>query len=125
MEQIRIYQCSNYLYCHINDINCFILAGYGNIEKVELDSLLESNGLESQVAQQKNAFAETSEQVCDSDASNYSASQNPKQMNGEKMDCDTEDPRLFKSTFMPEPSFDVSINGIPPPPPLPPQLMAK
>ncbi|XP_032683544.1 survival motor neuron protein isoform X2 [Odontomachus brunneus] len=98
--------------------------GYDNIEKVELDSLLESNGLESQVAQQKDALAEkVNEQTCDSDASNYS--QNHKQMNGEKMDCDTEDPTLFKSTFMPGLSFDMSINGIPPPPPLPPQLMAK
>ncbi|XP_014483338.1 PREDICTED: survival motor neuron protein [Dinoponera quadriceps] len=109
-----------------SDVCMVKFIGYDNTEEVKLDSLLESNGLESQIAQQKNAFAEkTEQQACDSDASNYSVRQNSKQMNGEKMDCDTEDPRLYKNSFMPGPFFDMSIDGVPPAPPLPPQLMAK
>lgn len=78
------------------------------------------------MAQQNEAlFGKVTKQTYDSDVSNYSTAQSSKQMNGEKMDCDTEDPRSFKTSFMAEPSFDMSINGIPPPPPLPPQLMAK
>lgn len=105
---------------------CHILIGYNNSEKVELDSLLESNGLESQIAQQKDALAEnTNAEINNSEASNYCARQNSKKVNGEKMDCDTEDCELPKNTFMAGPSFDLPMDGIPPAPPLPPQLMAK
>lgn len=93
---------------------------------MELDSLLESNGLESQIAQQKNALMEKgNQQSSDFEVSNYCTEQDSKQMNGEKMDCETENPTQSKSSFMPGPSFDWSIDGIPPAPPLPPQLMAK
>ncbi|EFN76979.1 Survival motor neuron protein [Harpegnathos saltator] len=98
--------------------------GYNNTEKVQLNSLLESNGLESQIAQNQNAIEEKADQqACDFDASNYNSQQNYKQ-SGETMDCDPEDPRSFKSSFMPQ-SFSLPIDGVPPAPPLPPQLMAK
>lgn len=100
--------------------------GYQNTEKVELNSLLESNGLESQIAQQKDALAERSNGgVADSDTSTYSSRRNSKQIKGERMDYDTEDPRLFKTNFMPGPSSNPTLCGMPPPPPLPPQLMAR
>ncbi|XP_029164533.1 survival motor neuron protein [Nylanderia fulva] len=101
--------------------------GYQNKEEVELSSLLESEGLQSQIAQQKDALAQKAEEeTLDSDTSTYSSQQNSKQMNGERMDCDTEYPRLFKNNFMPETEyFNSSINAMPPAPPLPPQLMAQ
>lgn len=91
-----------------------------------MNSLLESEGLQSQIVQHKAALAQkTNEEVIDSDTSTYSNLQDSKQINGERMDCDTEDPRLFKNNFMPGLEyFNPAINAMPPAPPLPP-LMAK
>lgn len=102
--------------------------GYQNKQDVQLSSLLESEGLQSQIAQQKDALAQkTEEETLESDTSTYSSQQNSKQLNGERMDYDTEYSRLFKNnSFMPEPGyFNSPINAMPPAPPLPPQLMAK
>lgn len=101
--------------------------GYHNKEDVELSSLLESEGLQSQIAQQKDALAQKAEETLESDTSTYSSQQNSKQCNGERMDYDTEYSRLFKNnSFMPESGyFNSSIDAMPPAPPLPPQLMAK
>lgn len=99
--------------------------GYQNTEKVAINSLLESEGLQSQIAQQKEALAQKdNEESIESDTSTSNL-QGSKQINGEKMDCDTEDPRLFKNSFMPGLGyFNPILDTMPPAPPLPP-LMAK
>ncbi|XP_050493077.1 survival motor neuron protein-like [Bombus huntii] len=76
-------------------------ASYGNTEKVELSSLLESEGLQSQIAQQKKALEE--------------------KFNEE----DDETSNAYKHHFIPGPSFNSMTDIMPPAPPLPPQLMAK
>ncbi|XP_047350687.1 survival motor neuron protein isoform X2 [Vespa velutina] len=75
--------------------------GYGNTEKVELSSLLESEGLQSQIAQQKDALAEKCTE--------------------ENMDQTKASQNFINS----DPSFNSFLNMMPPAPPLPPQLMAK
>ncbi|XP_046822655.1 survival motor neuron protein isoform X3 [Vespa crabro] len=75
--------------------------GYGNTEKVELSSLLESEGLQSQIAQQKDALAERCTE--------------------ENMDQTKASQNFINS----DPSFNSFLNMMPPAPPLPPQLMAK
>lgn len=90
---------------------------------------MESEGLQSQIAQHKDALAQLmkniNEEVVDSDASTYSNLQDSKQMNSERMDCDTEDPRSLKNNFMPGLGYlNSAIDAMPPAPPLPP-LMAK
>lgn len=112
---------------HENSGMCIVkFVGYQNSEKVELSSLLESEGLQSQIAQQKDALAQKANETIDSDTSTYSSQQNSKQINGERMDYDMEDSRPFKNDFMPEPGYFTStIDAMPPAPPLPPQLMAK
>ncbi|XP_011869375.1 PREDICTED: survival motor neuron protein isoform X2 [Vollenhovia emeryi] len=101
-------------------------SGYQNIETVQVNSLLESEGLQSQIAQQKNALKGKVDERVDSDTPIYIPSvQDSKQMNGERMDYDTEDPRSFKKNFMPGfERFNPAIDTMPPAPPLPP-LMAK
>ncbi|KAK9309977.1 hypothetical protein QLX08_000595 [Tetragonisca angustula] len=76
--------------------------GYGNTEKVQLNSLLESEGLQSQIAQQKKALEE--------------------KFNEENDETET---RSYKHQFVPGPSFNSIADIMPPAPPLPPQLMAK
>lgn len=100
-----------------------IYAGYQNTEKVELDSLLESEGLQSQIAQQKVALAEKNNGDADTDT--YSTGQNSTQLNSEKMDYCTEDSKPFKNNFMPRSGYFNPTSAMPPAPPLPPQLMAK
>ncbi|XP_035733260.1 survival motor neuron protein-like isoform X2 [Vespa mandarinia] len=75
--------------------------GYGNTEKVELSSLLESEGLQSQIAQQKDALAERCTE--------------------ENMDQTKASQNFINS----DSSFNSFLNMMPPAPPLPPQLMAK
>lgn len=110
-----------------NTGTCIVkFVGYGNTEKVALDSLLESNGLESQIAQKKDADKFQNESKGSAPA-NYSQNQNCKRHSGtlgEKMDCESEGTKHFKS-FMPGPSFNPALDMMPPAPPLPPQLMAK
>ncbi|XP_076482636.1 survival of motor neuron protein-like isoform X2 [Bombus vancouverensis nearcticus] len=100
--------------------------GYGNTEKVELSSLLESEGLQSQIAQQKKAleekFNEENDETCET---NFSTNVNSKKYNVEKMDCDSEEANAYKHHFIPGPSFNSMTDIMPPAPPLPPQLMAK
>lgn len=93
--------------------NCIVkFVGYGNTEKVQLSSLLESEGLQSQITQQKKALEEK-------------YMNDPKKSNGEKMDCESEETRSYKHQFIPGPSFNSITDIMPPAPPLPPQLMAK
>ncbi|KAI4504236.1 hypothetical protein M0802_000707 [Mischocyttarus mexicanus] len=100
--------------------------GYDNSEKVELCSLLESNGLQSQIAQQKDALA----QKCYEESMNRSESDsdcNTKNVNriaNEKMEFDSEqrEPKIYVDSG---PSVNSFLNMMPPAPPLPPQLMAK
>ncbi|XP_076646588.1 survival motor neuron isoform X2 [Halictus rubicundus] len=109
-----------------NSGTCIVkFVGYGNTEKVELSSLLESEGLQSQIAQQKNALAaKLGEENAETQETNF-ATANSRKYNGEKMECDTEDTKPYKSQFMPGPSFTATLESMPPAPPLPPQLMAK
>ncbi|XP_050479195.1 survival motor neuron protein-like [Bombus huntii] len=74
---------------------------YGNTEKVELSSLLESEGLQSQIAQQKKALEEKFNEEND------------------------ETSNAYKHHFIPGPSFNSMTDIMPPASPLPPQLMAK
>ncbi|XP_050457482.1 survival motor neuron protein [Cataglyphis hispanica] len=113
---------------HENSGMCTVkFVGYQNSEKVQLSSLLESLGLQSQIAQQKDALAQkANEETIDSDTSTYSSQQDSKQINGERMDYDMEDSRPSKNNFMPGLGyFNSTIDAMPPAPPLPPQLMAK
>lgn len=81
--------------------------------------------MQSQIAQEQNALMEeANNESVDSDTSSYCTHQSFKHMN-ERMDYDIEDPMLPKSNFMPGPSFNLTVDGTPPPPPIPPQLMAK
>jgi len=79
--------------------------------------------LQNQIAQQKIALAEKINENAESNT--YSVKRDPIQINGEKMDYDTEDSKLFKNNFMSESGYFNPINTPPPAPPLPPQLMAK
>ncbi|XP_033361631.1 survival motor neuron protein-like isoform X1 [Bombus vosnesenskii] len=102
-----------------NNGTCVVkFVGYGNTEKVELSSLLESEGLQSQIAQQKKAleekFNEENDETCET---NFSTNVNSKKYNVEEMDCEHH--------FIPGPSFNSMTDIMPPAPPLPPQLMAK
>ncbi|XP_033361629.1 survival motor neuron protein-like isoform X2 [Bombus vosnesenskii] len=102
-----------------NNGTCVVkFVGYGNTEKVELSSLLESEGLQSQIAQQKKAleekFNEENDEICET---NFSTNVNSKKYNVEEMDCEHH--------FIPGPSFNSMTDIMPPAPPLPPQLMAK
>ncbi|XP_012282004.1 survival motor neuron protein 1 isoform X2 [Orussus abietinus] len=101
--------------------------GYGNTQTVELDSLLESEGLESQILQQKEALAGASNQNGTESASNYPYhSKDTNGTCGEKMDCDTEDSKVFKNIFSnPTQSVSPMLGLMPPPPPMPPQMMAR
>ncbi|XP_011645872.1 survival motor neuron protein isoform X1 [Pogonomyrmex barbatus] len=118
---------------HQNSGMCTVkFVGYQNTEKVELSSLLESEGLQSQIAQHKEAVAQkANEEVIDSDTSTYSNLQNSKQINGERMDCDTENPEpsnfrsKYENNLPGSEYFTTKIDGIPPAPPLPPQFLAK
>lgn len=95
--------------------------GYGNVERVHLSSLLESNGLQSQIAQEKRAL-ENKQDGLDSE-SVYSNSGEAK--NGaaeEKMDCGGDYSKASGNTFAPH--FRLVSDMIPPAPPIPPQLMA-
>ncbi|XP_050495028.1 survival motor neuron protein-like isoform X2 [Bombus huntii] len=102
-----------------NNGTCVVkFVGYGNTEKVELSSLLESEGLQSQIAQQKKAleekFNEENDETCET---NFSTNVNSKKYNVEKMDC--------AHHFISGPSFNSMTDIMPPAPPLPPQLMAE
>ena len=96
--------------------------GYGNTEKVELSSLLESEGLQSQIAQQKDSLAE---KLNEGNAEANETSVNSRRYNGEKMDFESEETKTYKHRFVPGPSFNSMVDMMPPAPPLPPQLMAK
>lgn len=102
--------------------------GYDNKEKVELSSLLESEGLQSQIAQQKDAMAEKSnEDSMDQSNTGCFFNSKTKKANGtmgESMECDSE-PRPFKNFMEAGSPFNYSVDMMPPAPPLPPQLMAK
>lgn len=101
--------------------------GYGNSEKVELSSLLESEGLQSQIAQQKNALEEKSNEESMNQSESGCSDCNAKSVNSttdEKMEFDSEqkEPKIYIDSG---PSVNPFLNMMPPAPPLPPQLMAK
>lgn len=75
-----------------------MILGYGNTEKVNLSCLLESEGLQSQVAQQKDALAEKN---AESNETSFSVNANSKKYNREKMDCESEETKTYKQHFMP------------------------
>ena len=108
-----------------NLYNIFLFTGYGNTEKVQLNSLLESEGLQSQIAQQKKALEEKFNEENDETGKTNFSTNDPKKYNGEKMDCESEETRSYKHQFVPGPSFNSIADIMPPAPPLPPQLMAK
>jgi len=95
--------------------------GYGNTEKVELSRLQESEGLESQIAQQKAATACSESQTI----SDHAESNTANGSTAERMDYESERSRLPKSVFNPGASFNSTYGIMPPAPPIPPQLMAK
>lgn len=103
-----------------------MFAGYQNTEKVELCSLLESEGLQSQIAQRKQASIQNAnEEDADSEASTYFPESNFKQTNG-MVDYGDNSDKFFKNSVpVRESEISPPICAMPPPPPLPPQLMAK
>ncbi|KZC03858.1 Survival motor neuron protein [Dufourea novaeangliae] len=110
-----------------NSGTCIVkFVGYGNTEKVGLYFLLESEGLQSQIAQQKDAIAQKlNEESVETEKTYVASSDHSKKYNGEKMEYETEDAKAYKQHFMPGPSFTSAVDIMPPAPPLPPQLMAK
>ncbi|XP_011310378.1 survival motor neuron protein [Fopius arisanus] len=96
--------------------------GYGNTERVELSSLRESNGLEAQIAQQKDSDAVKN---CENSTEEPPpASRGNIRENEEAMDYESDFPKQSKN-FMPR-SSSFSFGGITPPaPPLPPHMMAR
>ncbi|XP_033314593.1 survival motor neuron protein-like [Bombus bifarius] len=95
-----------------NNGTCVVkFVGYGNTEKVELSSLLESEGLQSQIAQQKKAleekFNEENDETCET---NFSTNVNSKKYNVEKMDCGKMD---ILNIIKPSISYFKSVSGVP------------
>lgn len=84
-------------------------------------NLQESEGLESQIAQQKIATGSSESQT----NSYQEASNSMNGSTGERMDYESEKPRLPKGIFNPGASFNSMYGIMPPAPPIPPQLMAK
>ncbi|XP_066590907.1 survival motor neuron protein [Prorops nasuta] len=114
---------------HEKSGTCIVkFVGYGNTEKVELSSLLESEGLQSQLAQKEDALAERCNQENGELDESSSPTLNFKKINrsaNENMDCDQEETKCF-SPHMPSSSYFSSLQDMmPPAPPIPPHLMAK
>ncbi|XP_033226312.1 survival of motor neuron protein [Belonocnema kinseyi] len=105
--------------------------GYDNTEKVELASLLESEGLQSQIAQQKASLLDKSNASSSSPPEASELPSEPRKMNGvpgENMDCDFHETKTSKNSFASMPttsSFLPAMGVMPPAPPLPPHLMSK
>ncbi|XP_015120615.1 survival motor neuron protein [Diachasma alloeum] len=98
--------------------------GYGNTEKVELSSLRESEGLEAQIAQQKESAAVKNCDYSTVEETSQAFSHANVRENGEAMDYESEIPKQSRSN-VPGPSA-FSFGGITPPaPPLPPHMMAR
>ncbi|KAJ8673617.1 hypothetical protein QAD02_004879 [Eretmocerus hayati] len=95
--------------------------GYNNKEKVQLSSLLESEGLQSQIAQQKEATLAA--QNADPMELNNDHKENGFQ--DDSMDCGTSEANLHRNYYIPESSHNPAFGAMPPAPPLPPQLMAR
>ncbi|XP_011504693.1 PREDICTED: survival motor neuron protein [Ceratosolen solmsi marchali] len=95
--------------------------GYNNKEKVELSKLIESEGLQKQIAQQKEA-ASAGQNVNMMDFNEFQKSNG---LSYNPMDFDTNETKTLKNMYMPGSSFSNDISTIPPAPPLPPQFMAR
>ncbi|XP_014232335.1 survival motor neuron protein [Trichogramma pretiosum] len=95
--------------------------GYNNKETVELCALIESDGLQSQIAQQKEA---TTSQEENSNSMEYEQTQKVNGFHVNDSDIVNES-KLFNNMYMTAPSFNPPMSSIPPAPPLPPQLMAR
>lgn len=108
-----------------------IPSGYDNTEKVELASLLESDGLQSQIAQHKACLQDKTSASFSSPPEASGPSSEPRKMNGvpgENMDCDFHETKPSKNSFTSMPSassFIPTMGAMPPAPPLPPHLMSK
>ncbi|XP_046742969.1 survival motor neuron protein [Diprion similis] len=101
--------------------------GYENSAKVDISSLTESLGLNSQIAQTKEANAEKislhTTDFEDSDSVNIPETIN--MVNEDKMEWDTDDQKLPKKNFTTGTSLGWPSGIVPPAPPLPPQLMTR
>lgn len=88
---------------------------------------MESNGLQSQIAQHKETRAEENTQTAvDSDTPiNFTRWSKHFKQSREKMDYDTENSKLPGNEYMSVPFFNSATDAVPPAPPLPPQLIAK
>ncbi|XP_057338976.1 survival motor neuron protein [Microplitis mediator] len=92
--------------------------GYGNTEKVELSSLYESDGMENQLGYEQMSTSDTAS-CSNVKYSNANYEQVKNEYNEEKMTFETGNQHQQPSF----PSSSLSFDGIPPPPPIPPQLM--
>ncbi|XP_001599489.1 survival of motor neuron protein isoform X1 [Nasonia vitripennis] len=95
--------------------------GYNNTETVELSSLLESEGLQSQIAQKKEAISTES----NVNSMDFEEASKMNGVAGNQMDCESDEFHSLKNMYVPGPSFDPAMGSMPPAPPLPPQLMAR
>lgn len=100
-----------------------ICLGYGNTETVELSLLLESEGLQSQNAQRKEA---TEASAVVENGQNFEWQENKR--NGvvdESMECEVNETKTYGNMYGSSSSFNPAFSIMPPAPPLPPQLMAR
>ncbi|KAK0181430.1 hypothetical protein PV327_003718 [Microctonus hyperodae] len=114
----------------LKDSACIVkFVGYGNFEKVNLSSLEESDGLESQIAQQKDALASKTNLVDDNGVNNLHFNHqacNSNEFIDERMDYESDIPKhQKKNQTLSSPPFNPAFNMMPPAPPLPPQLIAR
>ncbi|XP_051164997.1 survival motor neuron protein [Leptopilina boulardi] len=120
---------------HENSATCTVrFIGYNNTEEIEFSRLLESEGLQNQIAQQKASMQENddNEQQSTSTASetskNFTNLRNLNGILGDKMDCDYTENKSSSSSkkFTPYDRLtDFNLPTAPPAPPLPPHLMSR
>ena len=103
------------------------ISGYGNTEKVELCNLEESEGLQSQIGQQKIAAELNVGHTGTSQAESSSVFKDFRAgVIGERMDYESARSSLPRNVFNnPGESLNLPYGMMPTPPPIPPQLMAK
>lgn len=99
------------------------------MEKVNLSSLQDSDGLESQMAQQKDALASKTHLADNNAVNNLHFNHqacNSNEFIDERMDYESDIPKQQKKNqTISSPPFNPAFNMMPPAPPLPPQLIAR
>lgn len=115
---------------HENTGTCTVrFIGYNNTEQVELFSILESEGLQNQIAQQKAAMLDNDEiQQSTSTAETSKHFSNLRDANGvlgDKMDCDYTENKSSKTFTSYDRLTDINLPIAPPAPPIPPHLMSR